>query len=301
MKHNNYFIKLFTVTLFLISAACFGQLKTVVQFGHKNPMTEIVISNDSKIIASTDGEVIKLWDIKTGLEFKTLFIGEGRIYPITNIQFVPGNSSYVLSYFFNRKLIYQNVLTSEVEIHNEDLKDQKDTLTKQEKLEIKFADRNTNVKRMDEYLSELAKIEENSLEIWEKFNEGVSYSDITFSENGKCKLTKRIGKFEKKEVEPYEDKSKEFKSLNSKLDPPKKKNKVEYTGRKYPYVIVPQENETKTILDRSIFSICPNEEIAKKFDLSKRTIDSHRQNILSKLQVKNTAGLIKYAIRLGLV
>jgi DNA-binding NarL/FixJ family response regulator len=44
-----------------------------------------------------------------------------------------------------------------------------------------------------------------------------------------------------------------------------------------------------------------NEEIAQKFDLSKRTIDSHRQNILSKLQVKNTAGLIKYAIRLGLV
>ena len=44
-----------------------------------------------------------------------------------------------------------------------------------------------------------------------------------------------------------------------------------------------------------------NEEIAKKFKLSKRTIDSHRQNILSKLQVKNTAGLIKYAIRLGLV
>ncbi|WP_027420843.1 response regulator transcription factor [Crocinitomix catalasitica] len=44
-----------------------------------------------------------------------------------------------------------------------------------------------------------------------------------------------------------------------------------------------------------------NEEIAKKFELSKRTIDSHRQNILSKLQVKNTAGLIKYAIRLGLV
>ncbi len=44
-----------------------------------------------------------------------------------------------------------------------------------------------------------------------------------------------------------------------------------------------------------------NEEIAQKFELSKRTIDSHRQNILSKLQVKNTAGLIKYAIRLGLV
>jgi DNA-binding NarL/FixJ family response regulator len=52
---------------------------------------------------------------------------------------------------------------------------------------------------------------------------------------------------------------------------------------------------------RMIANELTNEEIAKKFELSKRTIDSHRQNILSKLQVKNTAGLIKYAIRLGLV
>ncbi len=52
---------------------------------------------------------------------------------------------------------------------------------------------------------------------------------------------------------------------------------------------------------RMIANEYTNDEIAKKFELSKRTIDSHRQNILSKLQVKNTAGLIKYAIRLGLV
>jgi DNA-binding NarL/FixJ family response regulator len=52
---------------------------------------------------------------------------------------------------------------------------------------------------------------------------------------------------------------------------------------------------------RMIANEYTNDEIAKKFDLSKRTIDSHRQNILSKLQVKNTAGLIKYAIKLGIV
>ena len=39
-----------------------------------------------------------------------------------------------------------------------------------------------------------------------------------------------------------------------------------------------------------------NEEIAKKLEISKRTVDSHRQNILNKLQAKNVAGLIKYAI-----
>ncbi|MCG8577736.1 MAG: response regulator transcription factor [Flavobacteriales bacterium] len=44
-----------------------------------------------------------------------------------------------------------------------------------------------------------------------------------------------------------------------------------------------------------------NDEIGTKLGLSKRTIDAHRQNILNKLQVKNTAGLIKYAIRMGFV
>jgi DNA-binding NarL/FixJ family response regulator len=44
-----------------------------------------------------------------------------------------------------------------------------------------------------------------------------------------------------------------------------------------------------------------NDEISKKLNLSKRTVDSHRQNILNKLQVKNTAGLIKYAFKVGLV
>ena len=39
-----------------------------------------------------------------------------------------------------------------------------------------------------------------------------------------------------------------------------------------------------------------NTEIAKKLDLSPRTIDSHRQNIIHKIGAKNTAGLIKYAI-----
>ena len=44
-----------------------------------------------------------------------------------------------------------------------------------------------------------------------------------------------------------------------------------------------------------------NEEIAQQLSLSKRTVDSHRQNILNKLSLKNTAGLIKYAIKNNLV
>jgi DNA-binding NarL/FixJ family response regulator len=38
-----------------------------------------------------------------------------------------------------------------------------------------------------------------------------------------------------------------------------------------------------------------NEEIADRLSVSKRTVDAHRQNLLNKLNVKNTVGLIKAA------
>ncbi|GAB2821129.1 response regulator transcription factor [Ferruginibacter profundus] len=44
-----------------------------------------------------------------------------------------------------------------------------------------------------------------------------------------------------------------------------------------------------------------NEEIAKKLFVAKRTIDSHRQNLIHKLQVKNTVGLVKAAYQLDLI
>ena len=43
------------------------------------------------------------------------------------------------------------------------------------------------------------------------------------------------------------------------------------------------------------------QEIADKLFLSKHTIESYRKNLISKLEVRNLAGLTKYAIKLGLV
>ncbi|MDE3185089.1 MAG: response regulator transcription factor [Bacteroidota bacterium] len=44
-----------------------------------------------------------------------------------------------------------------------------------------------------------------------------------------------------------------------------------------------------------------NDEIAQKLFLSKRTIDTHRQNLINKLNVKNTAGLVKAAYKFNLI
>jgi DNA-binding NarL/FixJ family response regulator len=53
-----------------------------------------------------------------------------------------------------------------------------------------------------------------------------------------------------------------------------------------------------------LYHICKglsNQEIADTLFLSKRTVDKHRENILSKTNVKNTAGLVMYAIKHGII
>jgi DNA-binding NarL/FixJ family response regulator len=44
-----------------------------------------------------------------------------------------------------------------------------------------------------------------------------------------------------------------------------------------------------------------NAEMAEKLNVSKRTIDSHRNSLLEKSGVKNAAGLVLYAVRNGIV
>jgi len=44
-----------------------------------------------------------------------------------------------------------------------------------------------------------------------------------------------------------------------------------------------------------------NQEIADSLFISIRTVDTHRRNLLEKLQVKNTVGIVRYAIQHGIV
>jgi DNA-binding NarL/FixJ family response regulator len=59
------------------------------------------------------------------------------------------------------------------------------------------------------------------------------------------------------------------------------------------------ERETEVL--RLIVQEFSNGEIAEKLFISIRTVDTHRRNLLEKLQVKNTAGLVRYAMEKGLV
>ncbi len=45
----------------------------------------------------------------------------------------------------------------------------------------------------------------------------------------------------------------------------------------------------------------PNREIGKKLHISTRTVDTHRSNILKKLNVRTNAELVKLAIGNGLI
>ena len=64
---------------------------------------------------------------------------------------------------------------------------------------------------------------------------------------------------------------------------------------------VPLLTERETEILKLITSELTNHEIAEKLSVSIRTIDTHRRNILQKLKVKNTAGLVKYAMHLGII
>ena len=66
-----------------------------------------------------------------------------------------------------------------------------------------------------------------------------------------------------------------------------------HSGRSRSEIISEREKEVLNLISAGL----SNQEIAESLHLSKRTVDKHRENILSKTQTKNTAELIMFAIR----
>ncbi len=65
-------------------------------------------------------------------------------------------------------------------------------------------------------------------------------------------------------------------------------------------VITSLTNREKEVL-KLIAEENTTQEIAEQLFLSKHTIEGYRKNLISKLEVRNLAGLTKYAIKLGLL
>ena len=73
------------------------------------------------------------------------------------------------------------------------------------------------------------------------------------------------------------------------------KEDIQHTARKAE--ITKRELEIIRLISHEM----TNAEIAKKLNNSPMTIITHRKNLLRKLGVKNTAGLVKYAVQNGLL
>jgi DNA-binding NarL/FixJ family response regulator len=64
-----------------------------------------------------------------------------------------------------------------------------------------------------------------------------------------------------------------------------------------PVVLSDRENEIITLIAEGL----TNNQIAEQLFLSNHTVNTHRKNIMSKLGVKNTAGIVMYAVKTNLV
>ena len=72
------------------------------------------------------------------------------------------------------------------------------------------------------------------------------------------------------------------------------------TGHRRSIFEVPLTKREKEIL-QLVAEGLSNQEIADKLFISLRTVETHRLNLNQKLNVKNTAGLVKEAIKRGLI
>jgi two-component system, NarL family, response regulator NreC len=92
--------------------------------------------------------------------------------------------------------------------------------------------------------------------------------------------------------DPYYCKTTSHKLTNmiarSRFNPYKKAAKVEFSEREIEIIDLICDEHT-------------NKEISDKLFISIRTVEGHRLKILEKMNVKNTVGLVVYAIKMGLV
>ncbi len=85
--------------------------------------------------------------------------------------------------------------------------------------------------------------------------------------------------------------------VSQKLMNPERVDRASYEFARGKMLITKRERQILQLISEEL----TNEEISVKLGLSKRTIDSHRQKMLVKLGLKNTAGLIKFGMKNNLI
>jgi DNA-binding NarL/FixJ family response regulator len=73
----------------------------------------------------------------------------------------------------------------------------------------------------------------------------------------------------------------------------------EYPSKNKPVKLDAELTKREKEIIKMIAEEMTNAEIGVKLGISIRTVDTHRRNLLQKLDVKNTAGLVRYAIQAG--
>jgi DNA-binding NarL/FixJ family response regulator len=73
----------------------------------------------------------------------------------------------------------------------------------------------------------------------------------------------------------------------------------EYHSKNKPVKLDAELTKREKEIIKMIAEEMTNAEIGVKLGISIRTVDTHRRNLLQKLDVKNTAGLVRYAIQAG--
>ncbi|MBW2713797.1 MAG: response regulator transcription factor, partial [Deltaproteobacteria bacterium] len=62
-------------------------------------------------------------------------------------------------------------------------------------------------------------------------------------------------------------------------------------------VLSDRERQVLTLIAEGLSS----KEIAREFGVSLKTVESHRANLMDKLEIHKVSGLVRFAIRVGLV
>ena len=227
-----------------------AQVSTIVQLGHEKPITELAYGAGGRMLASTDGHNIKLWDVATGMEFRTLYIGEGQVFPIRRLQFLGGKTSPTLVYLYDDKLIYQDALSDKILEESQLQKTRKDTLDPWKQLENKYPARFTDAAQLQKYFDELRALENRQNEMWKRLRDSKPYQAFAHTPDGQFRLTRTIELFTKDEYKRRKSEADDIANANKRIEKKNKdrlrKNLPPLKPREVP--AVPEVNEQKTEL-----------------------------------------------------